>query len=69
MSTIEFNEALIDIENNLKSFALGFTRNNEDAKDLTQETMLKAIKYKNYYTDRENLMDIISVERLIDEII
>ena len=51
MSTIEFNEALIDIENNLKSFALGFTRNNEDAKDLTQETMLKAIKYKNYYNE------------------
>jgi RNA polymerase sigma factor (sigma-70 family) len=54
MSTIEFNEALIDIENNLKSFALGFTRNNEDAKDLTQETMLKAIKYKNYYTPQTN---------------
>ena len=35
MSTIEFNEALMDIENNLKSFALGFTRNMEDAKDLT----------------------------------
>ena len=30
MSTLEFNQALIDIENNLKSFALGFTRNNED---------------------------------------
>ena len=49
MSTIEFNEALMDIENNLKSFALGFTRNMEDAKDLTQDTMLKAINYKSYY--------------------
>ena len=54
MSTLEFNEALIDIENNLRSFALGFTRNNEDAKDLTQETMLKAITYKNYYTPQTN---------------
>ena len=54
MSTLEFNEALMDIENNLKSFALGFTRNNEDAKDLTQETFLKAIKYKNYYTPQTN---------------
>ena len=54
MSTIEFNEALIDIENNLKSFALGFTRNVEDAKDLTQETMLKAMTYKNHYTPQTN---------------
>ena len=54
MSTLEFNQALIDIENNLKSFALGFTRNNEDAKDLTQETLLKAIKYRNYYTPQTN---------------
>lgn len=54
MSTLEFNEALMDIENNLKSFALSFTRNIEDAKDLTQETFLKAIKYKNYYTPQTN---------------
>ena len=38
----------------MKSFALGFTRNNEDAKDLTQETLLKAIKYRNYYTPQTN---------------
>jgi RNA polymerase sigma-70 factor (ECF subfamily) len=54
MSTIEFNEALIGMENNLHSFALSFTRNNEDAKDLTQETMLKAITYRNYYTPQTN---------------
>ena len=54
MSTIEFNEALMDIENNLKSFALSFTRNMEDAKDLTQDTMLKAINYKTYYTPKTN---------------
>ncbi|MEJ6685809.1 MAG: RNA polymerase sigma factor [Crocinitomicaceae bacterium] len=54
MSTIEFTEALMDIETNLKSFALGFTRNQEDAKDLTQDTMLKAINYKSYYTPQTN---------------
>lgn len=54
MSTIEFNEALIGMENNLHSFAMSFTRNNEDAKDLTQETMLKAITYRNYYTPQTN---------------
>jgi RNA polymerase sigma factor (sigma-70 family) len=54
MSTIEFNEALIGMEGNLQSFALNFTRNNEDARDLTQETMLKAITYRNYYTPQTN---------------
>lgn len=54
MSTIEFNEALIGMEGNLQSFALNFTRNSEDAKDLTQETMLKAITYRNYYTPQTN---------------
>ena len=54
MSTIEFNEALIGLENNLQSFALSFTRNREDARDLTQETMLKAITYRNYYTPQTN---------------
>ena len=54
MSTLEFNNALIGIEGNLQSFAMSFTRNREDAKDLTQETMLKAITYKNYYTPQTN---------------
>lgn len=54
MSTLEFNEALIGMENNLHSFALSFTRNNEDAKDLTQETMLKAITYRTYYAPQTN---------------
>ena len=50
MSTLEFNQALVDLELNLRSFAMSFTRNKADARDLTQETMLKAITYKNYYT-------------------
>ncbi len=54
MSTIEFNEALIGMENNLHSFAMSFTRNREDAQDLTQETMMKAITYRNYYTPQTN---------------
>ena len=54
MSTLEFNQALTELENNLRSFALGFTRNLEDAKDLTQETMLKAITYRKHYTPHTN---------------
>jgi RNA polymerase sigma factor (sigma-70 family) len=54
MSTIEFNDALIHMESYLRSFAMTYTRNEEDAKDLTQETMLKAIHYRDYYTPQTN---------------
>lgn len=54
MSTIEFNESLVHLESHLTSFAMGFTRNQEDAKDLTQETMLKAIIYREYYAQQTN---------------
>lgn len=54
MSTLEFNEALVTIESNLRSFAFTFTRNDDDAKDLTQETLLKAFTYKSYYTPQTN---------------
>lgn len=54
MSTVEFNQALTDVEAYLKSFAFTFTRNEEDAKDLTQETLLKAFTYRTYYTPQTN---------------
>ncbi|MCF8411414.1 MAG: sigma-70 family RNA polymerase sigma factor [Crocinitomicaceae bacterium] len=54
MSTVEFNDVLVGMEDNLQSFALSFTRNKEDAQDLTQETMLKGITCRNYYTPQTN---------------
>lgn len=54
MSTLEFNDALIRLEGYLKSFAMTYTRNEEDAKDLTQETMYKAMTYRSYYTPQTN---------------
>lgn len=54
MSTLEFNNALTAMESYLLAFAMKFTRNKEDAKDLTQETMLKAIRYKDYYKPKTN---------------
>lgn len=54
MSTLEFNTALTDLESYLKSFAYQFTRNEDDAKDLTQETMMKAFIYRTYYTPKTN---------------
>jgi RNA polymerase sigma-70 factor (ECF subfamily) len=54
MSTIEFNNTLTGLESYLMAFAMNYTKNVEDARDLTQETMLKAIRYKDYYTPKTN---------------
>lgn len=54
MSTMEFNDTLVSMESYLMAFAMNYTRNTEDARDLTQETMLKAIRYKDYYTPKTN---------------
>lgn len=54
MSTVEFNNSLTAMESNLLAFAINYTKNMEDAKDLTQETMLKALRYKSYYKPQTN---------------
>jgi RNA polymerase sigma-70 factor (ECF subfamily) len=54
MSTIEFNDALVNLEQYLKSFAYNYTKNRDDAEDLTQETILKALKYRQQYTPQTN---------------
>lgn len=54
MSTVEFNNTLTGMESYLIAFAMSFTKNIDDAKDLTQETMLKAIRYKDYYKPKTN---------------
>jgi RNA polymerase sigma factor (sigma-70 family) len=54
VSTLEFNDTLTSLENYLMAFAMNYTKNVEDARDLTQETMLKAIRYKDYYTPKTN---------------
>lgn len=54
MSTLEFNNALLDLESYLHSFAFQYTKNEDDAKDLTQETMMKAFIYQASYTPKTN---------------
>ncbi len=39
----------------LEYFAISLTRNREEAKDLLQETMLKALTYQDKYTPNTNL--------------
>jgi RNA polymerase sigma factor (sigma-70 family) len=55
MSTIEFQNMLISERTLLKRFALKLTSNQEDAKDLLQDTFLKALKYKDKFAESTNL--------------
>ena len=55
MSQAEFNTALIDLEPNLERFAYSLTSNIEDARDLLQETYLKALTYRDKFADDTNM--------------
>lgn len=54
MTTLEFNHKLISLEDNIERFALSLTYNREKAKDLLQETYLKALYYKDKYIEVAN---------------
>ena len=55
MTSLEFNYQLTKLEGNLQRFALSLTQNMEDAKDLLQETFMKAIAYRDKFVDHTNL--------------
>lgn len=55
MTAIEFNCQLLKLENKLLRYALGLTLNREDAKDLLQDTILKAISYRNQFVEYTSL--------------
>ena len=55
MSTVDFNSKVISFKNPLQYFALSLTHNSEDAQDLLQDTMYKAVLYREKFTDSTNL--------------
>ncbi len=55
MTAIEFNQQLVTLEKNLERFAYSLTANQDDARDLVQETFLKALTYRKQFTDQSNL--------------
>ncbi|WP_158800170.1 RNA polymerase sigma factor [Pedobacter sp. L105] len=55
MISNSFNYQINDHKSSLKSFALNFTKNMDDADDLVQDTMLKAIRYSKMYVEGTNL--------------
>ncbi len=55
MSTVEFNQLLVNNAEFLKPFAITLTRDNEVAKDLLQETMYRALANKDKYNAGTNI--------------
>jgi RNA polymerase sigma-70 factor (ECF subfamily) len=55
MSSIEFSQVIINNSAYLKPFAVSLTRDNETAKDLLQETMLRALANKEKYNTGTNI--------------
>jgi RNA polymerase sigma-70 factor, ECF subfamily len=55
MTVLEFKQNLICLNDKLSRFAYRLTANKDDAKDLLQETMLKALVYKDQFVKYTNL--------------
>lgn len=55
MTAIEFNSKLLSLHDNLSYFANTLTNNKEEAKDLLQDTYLKALVHKDKFEDNTNL--------------
>ena len=55
MTSIEFNHQLTSLEEALERFAMSLTLNREDARDLVQETYLKALTYREKFINDTNL--------------
>jgi len=55
MTAIEFNHSLLSLETKLGYFAQSLTSDSESAKDLLQETMLKALSNRDKFQGDKNL--------------
>ena len=55
MTKFEFNTLVVQHTDSLKGYALHFTRDDEDANDLVQDTVLKAVTYYGKFKDGTNL--------------
>jgi RNA polymerase sigma-70 factor (ECF subfamily) len=54
MNSVQFQEKILGIQDNMFNFALKLTANREDAHDLLQDTTLKALDNQDKYTDNTN---------------
>lgn len=54
MTSLQFQNKVLSLQDSLMTFALSLTANREDARDLLQETTLKALKNKEKFVDNVN---------------
>jgi RNA polymerase sigma factor (sigma-70 family) len=55
MTSTEFHNQLVKLKESLMRFAFTLTADKDDAKDLVQETFLKALKYSNQFVEESNI--------------
>ncbi|WP_090609140.1 RNA polymerase sigma factor [Parapedobacter koreensis] len=55
MTRFEFNTLVVQHTESLRGYALHFTRDDEDANDLVQDTVLKAVTYHGKFKEGTNL--------------
>ncbi|MDD2563023.1 MAG: RNA polymerase sigma factor [Salinivirgaceae bacterium] len=55
MTTMEFSTQLTELQDNLGRFAYKLTANRDDALDLVQETLFKALKNQDKFEDKTNI--------------
>ena len=55
MSALSFDDRIVKMSDVLEYFALSLTKDKEQAQDLLQETLLKALTYKDKFTPDTNL--------------
>jgi RNA polymerase sigma-70 factor (ECF subfamily) len=54
MSTLEFQQHLVSLRQQLYYFALSLTKDRDDAQDLLQESILRALTYRDKFQDKTN---------------
>ncbi|MBI9062409.1 MAG: RNA polymerase sigma factor [Marinilabiliaceae bacterium] len=54
MTAVQFNTRLLSMQDKLLYFALSLTANDENARDLLQETTLKALTYREQFVNNTN---------------
>lgn len=55
MTTADFNRLVVTESNSLKPYAISLTKNNDDANDLFQDTMVRALSNKDKYRVGTNI--------------
>jgi RNA polymerase sigma-70 factor (ECF subfamily) len=55
MTSIEFNNYVVMMQQKLRAFAYSLTMDRDDAQDLVQDTILKAFTYREKFVDQSNL--------------